>query len=76
MHDVTPFDSISSVTHQVSNESATRENRREIVAEIEQLRRELAFRRSVTRPASRSVVLAYHELLERQYSRLDALQSD
>jgi hypothetical protein len=46
---------------------------REIIDEIEHLRRELAVRRSDERPAARSVVLAYHELLERQYSRLDEL---
>ncbi|HET6473000.1 MAG TPA: hypothetical protein VFG38_14240 [Pseudomonadales bacterium] len=73
---MTTFDSKSPVTPQAPNACAATEHRREIVAEIEQLRRELAVRRSVTRRASRSVVLAYHELLERQYSRLDALQSD
>ncbi|HTO58623.1 MAG TPA: hypothetical protein VMJ74_12545 [Pseudomonadales bacterium] len=64
------------MTEPALNEHAPTAHRREIVAEIEQLRRELAVRRSVTRRASRSVVLAYHELLERQYSRLDALQLD
>ena len=51
------------------------QHRREIVDEIEHLRRELAVRRSVDRRAGRSVVLAYHELLERQYSRLDELSA-
>ena len=73
---MTTFDTKPSVTRQVLSERGPTEDRREIVAEIEQLRRELAFRRSVTRRASRSVVLAYHELLERQYSRLDALSPD
>jgi hypothetical protein len=52
------------------------EHRRRIVDEIEHLRRELAARKAVSRRASRSIVLAYHELLERQYSRLDGLASD
>ena len=73
---MTTFEAKPPVTPQAPNACAATEHRREIVAEIEQLRRELAVRRSVTRRASRSVVLAYHELLERQYSRLDALQSD
>jgi len=55
--------------------TAPQQHRREIVDEIEHLRRELAIRRSVDRPAGRSVVLAYHELLERQYSRLDELSA-
>jgi hypothetical protein len=52
------------------------EHRRQIVDEIEHLRRELAARRAISRRASRSIVLAYHELLERQYLRLDGLASD
>jgi hypothetical protein len=50
--------------------------RDQILEEIDQLRRELAQRRAFARRASRSVVLAYHELLERQYARLDELATD
>jgi hypothetical protein len=56
--------------------ASQQEHRRRIVAEIEHLRGELAARRAVPRRAARSIVLAYHELLERQYSRLDGLASD
>ena len=45
--------------------------RRQIMEEIEQLRRELSDRRASSRPAPRSIVNAYHELLARQYERLD-----
>jgi len=44
----------------------------QIIDEIERLRRELRERRGLRR-AGRSVVLAYHALLERQYARLDDL---
>jgi hypothetical protein len=47
--------------------------RQNLINEIEQLRRELATRQSFARPAPRSVVYAYHELLERHYDRLDRL---
>ena len=57
-------------SHSVANE------RRHLVNEIEQLRRELATRQSFARPAPRSVVYAYHELLQRHYDRLDRLAAE
>ena len=51
-------------------------DRQHIIDEIEQLRRELATRRAVVRPAPPSIVNAYHELLERQYNRLDCLTDE
>lgn len=48
-------------------------DRQQIIDEIEQLRRDLAARRSFDRRAPRSIINAYHELLERQYIRLDCL---
>jgi hypothetical protein len=56
----------------VANPSIDRD-RQQIIDEIEQLRRDLATRRSFDRQAPGSVVNAYHELLERQYIRLDRL---
>ena len=50
--------------------------RQQIIDEIEQLRRDLATRRSFDRQAPRSIVNAYHELLERQYIRLDCLSGE
>ena len=51
-------------------------DRQYIIQEIEKLRRDLATRRSFDRPTPRSVVDAYHELLERQYNRLDRLTTE
>ena len=51
-------------------------DRQQIIDEIEQLRRDLATRRSFERQAPRSIVNAYHELLERQYVRLDSLNGE
>jgi hypothetical protein len=51
-------------------------DRQQIIDEIEQLRRDLANRRSFERQAPRSIVNAYHELLERQYLRLDCLNGE
>ena len=51
-------------------------DRQQIIDEIEQLRRDLATRRSFDRRAPRSIVNAYHELLERQYLRLDCLSGE
>jgi len=56
--------------------SKTDIDRQHIMDEIEQLRRDLATRRIFGRPAPRSIVNAYHELLERQYTRLDRLTAD
>jgi AmiR/NasT family two-component response regulator len=47
--------------------------RQHLIDEIDQLRRELATRQTFARPAPWSIVYAYHELLERQYDRLDQL---
>jgi hypothetical protein len=51
-------------------------DRQQIIDEIEQLRRDLANRRSFKRRTPRSIVNAYHELLERQYLRLDCLNGE
>lgn len=51
-------------------------DRQQIIDEIEHLRRDLATRRSFDRQAPRSIVNAYHELLERQYVRLDHLSDE
>lgn len=56
-------------------ESYKRAAERRIRDEIEQLRLELDARKSMPRRAPRSVVLAYHALLERQYARLDGLDT-
>jgi hypothetical protein len=46
-----------------------------ILDEIQDLQRELAARRTTPRTPSGSVVKAYHELLERQFKRLDELHA-
>ena len=51
-------------------------DRQQILDEIEQLRRDLATRRSFDRRTPRSIVNAYHELLERQYIRLDGISRE
>jgi|WetSurMetagenome_2_1015567.scaffolds.fasta_scaffold915089_1 hypothetical protein len=51
-------------------------DRQQILDEIEQLRRDLATRRAFDRRTPRSIVNAYHELLERQYIRLDGINRE
>lgn len=51
-------------------------NEQQIVDEIERLKCELLDRQSFERPAPSSVVRAYHELIERQYIRLDLLKPE
>ncbi len=61
----------------MATENLEREgDRQQIIDEIEQLRSDLATRRTFDRRTPRSVVNAYHELLERQYLRLDWLTSE
>jgi hypothetical protein len=50
--------------------------KQQIFAEIEQLRSELAGRRTLERPVPGSVVDAYRALIERQYDRLERLGLD
>ena len=48
----------------------------QIFDEIDRLKCELLDRQSFERPAPSSVVRAYHELIERQYNRLDLLKPE
>jgi hypothetical protein len=48
----------------------------QIIDEIERLKGELLDRQSSERPVPSSVVRAYHELIERQYDRLDLLKRE
>ena len=44
-----------------------------ILDEIEQLQRELEARQSAQQPVPSCIVRAYHELIDRQYRRLDRI---
>jgi hypothetical protein len=48
----------------------------QIIDEIERLKCELSDRQTFERPVPSSVVRAYHELIERQYDRLDLLKRE
>lgn len=55
----------------MKQESHVVDRNRNVLREIEELKRQLAHRRASGRPMNSSLVAAYHQAIERCYSNLD-----